>query len=157
MADIVENASAPPRRRGLPLILGAALALALGGGAFAVVYTGLMDGMLPTRDGRGADSAEATEFLDLPTVALSLGAPADGRVLRFSVTLEVAPAHKSEVTQLTPRLLDLLNSYLRAVEPEALSTPGALIRIRAQLLRRMQVVAGEGRIRDVLVTEFVMN
>ena len=157
MADIAENASAPPRRGAMPFVLGAALACALGGGAFAVIYTGLADGLLPTPGENRGESAQTTTFMEIPPVTVSLGAPSDGRVLRFAITLEVAPAHQAEVVQLMPRLLDLLNSYLRALEPEALTAPGALIRIRAQLLRRMQVVAGEGRVRDVLVTEFVMN
>jgi flagellar FliL protein len=29
--------------------------------------------------------------------------------------------------------------------------------MRAQLLRRIQIVTGEGRVRDLLVTEFVLN
>ena len=157
MANTVDDASAPPRRGAKPLLLGAALAAALGGGAFAVIFTGVADGLLPGAGGSGADSAQAADFLPLPPITVSLGAPADGRVLRFAVTLEVAPAHRAEVMLLQPRLLDLLNSYLRALEPEALTAPGALIRIRAQLLRRMQVVTGEGRIRDLLVTEFLMN
>jgi len=31
------------------------------------------------------------------------------------------------------------------------------VRIRAHLLRRIQIVTGEGRVRDLLVTEFVLN
>ena len=56
-----------------------------------------------------------------------------------------------------PRILDVLNTYLRAVEVRDLEEPAALVRLRAQMLRRVQVVTGEGRVRDLLVTEFVMN
>ena len=35
--------------------------------------------------------------------------------------------------------------------------PAALPRLRAQMLRRIQVVLGEGKVRDLLVTEFVLN
>ncbi len=157
MADTVDDALAAPRRGAKPLLLGAALACALGAGAFGVIFTGLADGVLSGVGGSQTESSVKAEFLEIPTVTVSLGAPADGRVLRFAATLEVAPAHRAEVVELTPRLLDLLNSYLRALEPEALTAPGALIRIRAQLLRRMQVVTGDGRIRDLLVTEFLIN
>ena len=56
-----------------------------------------------------------------------------------------------------PRVLDVLNTYLRAVEVRDLEQPSSAARLRAQMLRRVQVVTGEGRVRDLLVTEFVMN
>ena len=58
---------------------------------------------------------------------------------------------------LMPRVLDVLNTYLRAVEVRDLEEPAALARLRAQMLRRIQVVTGEGRVRDLLIAEFVLN
>ena len=49
-----------------------------------------------------------------------------------------------------PRILDVLNSYLRAVELADLEDPSAMVRLRAQMLRRVQIVTGEGRVRDLL-------
>ena len=56
-----------------------------------------------------------------------------------------------------PRILDMLNGYLRAVAVNELERPAALVRIRSHLLRRVQIITGEGRIRDFLITEFVLN
>lgn len=56
-----------------------------------------------------------------------------------------------------PRIADVLNTYLRAVEVRDLEAPAATVWLRAQMLRRIQVVAGEGRVRDLLITEFVLN
>jgi flagellar FliL protein len=56
-----------------------------------------------------------------------------------------------------PRIQDVLNTYLRAVDVEDLEEPAALLRLRAQMLRRVQVVVGDGPVRDLLVTEFVLN
>ena len=58
---------------------------------------------------------------------------------------------------LSPRVLDVLNSYLRVVEIDELSEPTSLLRLRAQMLRRVQIVTGEGRVRDLLITQFVVN
>jgi flagellar protein FliL len=90
-------------------------------------------------------------------VIVSLGAGGEGKHLRFRAQLEVTSAHTAEVTLLLPRILDVLNSYLRALDPRELQDPAALLRVRAQLLRRIQMVTGEGRVRDLLVSEFVMN
>ncbi|MFL9503735.1 flagellar basal body-associated FliL family protein [Rhodopseudomonas palustris] len=35
--------------------------------------------------------------------------------------------------------------------------PSAMARLRAQMLRRVQIVTGEGRVRDLLITEFVLD
>jgi flagellar FliL protein len=56
-----------------------------------------------------------------------------------------------------PRILDVLNSYLRAIDVASIEDPQAMARLRAQMLRRIQIVTGEGRVRDLLVTEFVLN
>ena len=46
---------------------------------------------------------------------------------------------------------------LTGVATPTIDTVLALIRLRAQMLRRIQVVSGEGRVRDLLITEFVLN
>ena len=59
--------------------------------------------------------------------------------------------------ELLPRVTDVLNGYLRAVSVEKLEEPTALIMLRAQMLRRIQIITGEGRVRDLLIMEFVLN
>ena len=69
----------------------------------------------------------------------------------------MAPGSEETVTNLSPRILDVLNTYLRAVSEVELEDPASMNRIRAQMLRRVQVVAGEENVRDLLITEFVLN
>ena len=75
----------------------------------------------------------------------------------MAAQLEVAAAYEADVTHLVPRVLDVLNSYLRAVNLSDLEESASLIVLRAQMLRRIQIVTGEGRVRDLLITEFVFN
>ena len=56
-----------------------------------------------------------------------------------------------------PRVVDVLNSYLRALEPSDLEANSILVRLRAQMLRRIQIVTGAGRVNDLLIMEFVLN
>ena len=88
---------------------------------------------------------------------ISLGKVSDNHHLRFTAQLEVNKTKVEEVTALAPRILDVLNGYLRAVEIAELEDPDALVRLRSQMLRRIQIVTGEGRVRDLLVTEFVLD
>ena len=53
--------------------------------------------------------------------------------------------------------MDVLNIYLRALDPHELQEPAALLRLRAQMLRRVQIVTGPGMVNDLLVMEFVFN
>jgi flagellar FliL protein len=69
----------------------------------------------------------------------------------------VPKGREKDVTAILPRVVDVLNSYLRALEISDLEDPAALTRLRAQMLRRVQIVAGPGQVNDLLVMEFVMN
>lgn len=157
------EASAPKGSK-LPLILGAVLAVLGGAGGFYAVQAGLpgMGGAAGADDHAPADAVHLPEiapmaFVPLPPIVVNLPGPGERRFLRFAAQLEVDPAHLDEVTALTPRVVDLLNGYLRAVEVADLEDPSALLGLRAQMLRRAQVVAGGDRVRDLLVMEFVVN
>lgn len=144
----------------LPLVLGLVLMLALGGGGFFAVYSGMI---LGSADGAHAEAQAHVEalpdiaFVPISPLVVSLGTEPSGRFLHFTAQIEVAKAHEPDMILLLPRVLDVLNGYLRAVEVRELEDPTALVRLRAQMLRRVQMVAGEGRVRDLLVTEFVIN
>ncbi|SEK21951.1 flagellar FliL protein [Roseivivax marinus] len=96
-------------------------------------------------------------FVELPPLLVSLGPGAQNTHLRFRATLEVPSRHAAEVTTLQPRVLDAMNSYLRALSPADIEAQDALLLIRAQLTRRVQLVLGEEKLRDLLVLEFVLN
>lgn len=146
---------AAPRRRGLlPLAVGGVLAVGLGAAGFVAVRSGLVP--LPDAAPAAAPARDAA-FVPVPPVIVTLGPGSRHRHLRFVAQLEVAPADAAAVERLMPRVLDVLNGYLRAVEPAELERTGALFRLRAQMLRRIRTVAGEGRVHDLLVTEFVLN
>ena len=152
---------APKKKSKLPLLIGILLMLVLGGGGFYATFSGMIlgggaevaDAHSPEGDAVVPDIA----FVPIDPLIVSLGTSGRARHLRFSSQLEVSKAHQDEVTMLMPRILDVLNGYLRAVEVAELEDPSALIRLRAQMLRRVQIVSGEGRVRDLLVTEFVLN
>lgn len=157
MAQMDAALEAPKKKSLLPLLIGLVLMLALGGGAFYAVYSGLLLGAHAQKPAAKAESsAPEVHFVALDPMVISLG-DSGLRHLRFSAQLEVDPAHLPEVDQLKPRVMDVLNGYLRAVSIEDLENPSALIRLRAQMLRRIQIVTGEGRVRDLLIIEFVLN
>ncbi len=155
-------AEAKPRKSRLTLILGLALAIIGGAGGFMAVRMGLVGGAAHEEQAGHLEEAELpplapAAFVALPPLVVNLPSQGERRFLRFSGQVEVSPEHVSAVTELTPRVVDVLNGYLRALEPKEVEDPAALMRIRAQMLRRVQVVAGGDRVRDLLVMEFVVN
>lgn len=160
MTDTADpQADDPPRKKSkLPLLIGVVLALALGGGGFYATWSGMILGHGPAEEaGPTVGALPDLAFVPVDPLVISLGPAAQSKHLRFTAQLEVDKPHAAEVTLLLPRILDVLNGYLRAVEVRELEDPAALIRLRAQMLRRIQIVTGEGRVRDLLVTEFVLN
>jgi flagellar protein FliL len=151
--------AAKKKRTKRPLIVGLGLALFLAAGGFLATYTGLL--FAPSsghpEEGDAIHPLPDIAFVPIEPVIVSLGPAAQSQHLRFRAELEVQATRAAEVTLLLPRILDVLNGYLRAVEVAELEDPAALVRIRAHLLRRVQIVTGEGRVRDLLVTEFVLN
>lgn len=149
---------APKKRSKKPLLIGLVLALVLGGGGFYATVSGLVLG--------GGDHASAetgpgpltgVAFVPLSTIVVSLGPDSGSDHLRFTAQLEVVDKAAADVAKLSPRILDVINSYLRAIDTASIENPQAMARLRSQMLRRIQVVTGEGRVRDLLITEFVLN
>jgi flagellar FliL protein len=158
-----EQEDAPPKKKSkVPLLIGLVLALALGGGGFYAVSAGLI--LAPADAHAEADADMAMDsplpdvaFIPIQPLIINLGRDGANTHLRFQAQLEVPKASAAEVEAVLPRVVDVLNSYLRAVGPAELENPAALVRLRAQMLRRVQVVTGGGRVRDLLIMEFVLN
>lgn len=158
--DTSSGTEAKPKGSRRPLAIGLVLMLALGGGAFFVMRQGLVSGFHPTPAATEESQPEALPdiaFVPVEPIVIALGPDSGGRFLRLTAEIEVARTAEAEMQHILPRVADVLNTYLRAVDLRDLEDPAALVRLRAQMLRRVQMVAGEGRVRDFLVTEFVIN
>lgn len=156
-ADVPDES--PKKGSKLPLVIGVVLALAGGGGGYMATQMGLIGGKTDVAKPvePSSDPVPDLSFVQLDPLVISLPGSGGRAHLRFSAQLEVAPDAGPEVTTLKPRIVDVLNSYLRAVELAELEDPTALLRLRAQMLRRVQVVTGPDRVRDLLIMEFVLS
>ncbi len=157
MVATAENiAEGAARKRGGGLVVGLVLMLVLGGGGFYATWSGLL--ALPLGGGAPAHvEGPAVGFVPVGEIVVSLGPGARAQHLVFDAQLEVEPGAEQAVAALMPRVLDMLNGYLRAVEERDLEEPSAMPKIRAQMLRRVQLVAGPDLVRDLLVTRFILK
>lgn len=155
---------APPEARKsskMPLILGVLAALLGGGGGFYAAFSGMIlapassEPAMETENLSGAMPNIA--FVEIEPMTISISPASQGRYLRFRAQLEVPSRYATDVQTLLPRVVDVMNGYLRAVEVRDIESAAALTRLRAQLLRRVQIVAGQERVNDLLIMEFVLN
>lgn len=152
------DATGMPARGGKKLFLVSLVLAAAGAGAG---YMASVSGLLPVGGGAAektpATVARDTVFVPVDPIVISLGAAGSNRHLSFRAQLEVPTVATAEVAGLMPRIVDVLNSYLRAVDVREFDSPHGLVRMRAQMLRRVQIIVGDGKVRDLLVMEFVLN
>lgn len=174
MTDAVADVGTdgPAKKSKMPLIIGLVLGLAGAGGGFYAVQSGL----LPFGDKAGSEVAHATKeapegvdkgetageianlaFIEMEPIVITLNKASGVQQLRFRAQLEVNQADQVEVEKVLPRVVDVLNSYLRALELEDMTDPMALPKLRAQMLRRINIATGQGRVRDLLIMDFVLN
>lgn len=96
-------------------------------------------------------------FVAIDPLTISLRNAGPPKHLRFRAQLEVPTEKAEDVQFLLPRVVDILNGYLRALEPSDIEDAAALSRIRAQMLRRIQIVTGEQNVNSLLIVEFVIT
>jgi flagellar FliL protein len=163
--DEATNDKSTAKRSKLPILVGLLLALVLGGVGFYATYSGMLGGAAADQNDSTAKVKSEAEpetlgpisFVAIEPLVVSLSNGGSSTFLRFRGNLEVAAGQQEAVTSLMPRVMDVLNGYLRALEVTEIEDPSALIRLRAQMLRRVQLVVGNGMVHDLLVTEFVLN
>lgn len=157
--------AAPKGKRKLILIIAATLLLAGGGGAGAY-FAGLFgkDGDEPGTDGAAAHPAAPAitadpVFYSLPDLVVTLNAAErKPRYMKVRVVLAVnSEADAAHVEKLSPRIIDYCQLYLRELRPEELRGTAALVRMREELLRRVNAALAPVSVREVLFTDLFIE
>lgn len=169
------EAAPPQKKKKSKLLLFAGLAALLaGGGGFFAVKAGLLDSVLsktapnaakggPGDHGDASAGAGASggggpaAFVVLDPLVISLGPESRSKHLKVTLAIDVTPGREMEIQAQIPRVLDTLQGYLRAVDEREFEAPRSMERLRAQMLRRVQLVTPTGAARDLLIQEFVLN
>jgi flagellar FliL protein len=151
------SAGEAPRGKKKLIVVSLLLALAGAGGGYAASVAGLLPFGPAVQSGGDPELVRNTVFVPVDPIVVSLGSTGRNRHLSFRAQLEVPAEATAEVTGVMPRIVDILNSYLRAVDVREFDSPHGLVRMRAQMLRRVQIIVGETKVNDLLVMEFVLN
>jgi flagellar FliL protein len=138
-----------------------ALVLVLGGGGGATYFF-----LLKPHDADKTKLAEAppltppqVAFSDVPDILVNIqsgdGTPA---YLKLSLSLEMdSELEKTGMTALMPRLVDQFQSYLRELRVDDLKGSEGVLRLKEELLRRVNASAAPYKVRDVLLKQMIVQ
>jgi len=158
-----EGDQTPAKRSKLPLLIALVLFLAASAGGFFATFSGvlsvasLIGGKMSENDAMQVAAISTPTYVSLGEIIVPLGPDAKAEFLLMTSEIEVAPEDVSTFEALLPRIQDLFNTYLRAVEARDLEQPNATMRLRDQLLRRLRVIAEPASPRDLLFTSFILR
>ena len=112
-------------------------------------------------EGAGVIAAgpDGVTFYTLPDMVVNLQS-ADGRPthLKLKLTLEMHDAALAEHLQAElPRMNDMFQGFLRELRPEDLAGSAGSFQLRAEILRRVNLIVAPGKVDAVLIEEMLVN
>jgi len=164
-AEALEG-GAPKKRFGKKFLLiagggGLVVLLALGAGAYLFFFSGPAPSEKPKMAGNVVLPLvpPSVVFYDLPDIVVnSQSSDPTPAYLKLSVALELAaPEEKPGIQALMPRIVDQFQSYLRELRIEDLHGSAGVVRMKEELLRRINVAAAPYPVRDVLLKEMIVQ
>jgi flagellar FliL protein len=105
------------------------------------------------------EGPDGVVFYTLPDIVVNMQA-ADGRstFLKLKLTFELPDEETADnLTPNLPRLQDMFQTFLRELRPEDLNGSQGSYQLRAELLRRVNLVAAPSHVNAVLIEEMLIN
>ena len=153
--------------RKLQIIAAAGLLVVLGGGGAGRYYFVLS---APAPDPAVAEAAsvkteqdklpaEKAAFMDIPDIIVNIQTPdSTPAYLKLSVSLELDKIEeKATIEPVMPRIIDQFQGYLRELRVEDIRGSAGVMRLKEELLRRVNLAAAPTNVRDVLLKEMIVQ
>ena len=156
-----ENGAAKPKGKSKLLLIVIAAVVLLGGGAGGYFFL-----LAPKKD--KADDAEVekkvTAFLDIKNMVIGMSPDnaqatiGGAHVMKLHVALEIADAKElSAVQALQPRIEDIFHVYLREMRPVDLQGSAAILRLKDELMRRVNLAVYPKKVEAILIKELLVQ
>jgi flagellar FliL protein len=113
----------------------------------------------PTDIGQVRDGPNGASYYTLPDLVVNMDTT-DGKptFLKLKLTFEISdPATVDLVQEDAPRLQDMFTSFLRELRPEDLAGSQGTYQLKAEILRRVNMVLAPKKIDSVLVEEMLVQ
>ena len=106
-----------------------------------------------------SEGPDGVTFYTLPDMIVNIQSP-DGRptYLKLKLTLEMKDAELATHLQgEMPRMQDMFQGFLRELRPEDLAGSAGSYQLRAEILRRVNLIAAPGKVDAVLIEEMLVQ
>ena len=136
------------------LLLGCA-----GGGAYYYFFALSPETTVAGQDGTVEEDLSKVVFYDLPDILVNLNSGGkQNNYLKISIALELgAPEDASLIDAVLPRIIDNFQIYLRELRIEDLNGSAGPMRLKEELLSRLNASLGGRRINDILFKEMLVQ
>jgi flagellar FliL protein len=103
--------------------------------------------------------AKEAAFFDIPDIIVNLQTPDMSQAyLKLSLSLELEKAElKASIEPVLPRVIDQFQSYLRELRVEDVRGSAGVMRLKEELLRRVNLAVAPTPVRDVLLKEMIVQ
>ena len=88
---------------------------------------------------------------------LTISLQNNNRILNIGITLETLAGEEDYIDPSDPKIRDAFMGYLRALRIEQIEDSAFMAQMRAQLLRRAQLILGAENIHSILITDFLVQ
>jgi flagellar FliL protein len=148
------------------IIIGATVVLLLGGGAGAYffLFAGPKHVEQAAEDGPKAEpepqGPQKIVYYNMPDLLVNLNAGAGRRTsfLKLTMAVELRSVDDAGTFEANlPRIVDNFQIYLRELRPEDLRGSSGFLRLREELLTRVQLAAAPARVNDILFREMLVQ
>lgn len=143
------------KKKMMLIIIIAVVALGLAAGGFFVVPK-LMGG--GGKEKKEEAKAEEGVMFSLDPFVVNLNDPGGPKFLKVSIQLELAgPALMEKAKQKTPQLRDAIITLLTSKSSESLFPPEGKLQLKDEINARMNQIMGANTVKNVYLTDFVMQ
>jgi flagellar FliL protein len=147
------------------LIVAAGLLVVLGGGGAAYYFLAPTpktadETALASVQTQAANLPPArAAFFDIPDIIVNIQTPDSAPAfLKLSVSLELDKAEaKAAIEPVLPRIIDQFQTYLRELRVEDIRGSAGVMRLKEELLRRVNLAVAPTPVRDVLLKEMIIQ
>jgi flagellar FliL protein len=148
----------------MKLIVGGALIVVLAGGGAGFYF------LMPAAAPEGEEAAnvkteapnlpsETAAFFDIPNIIVNIQTPdSTPAYLKLSVALELEKKESvAAIEPVLPRVVDQFQAYLRELRVEDIRGSAGVMRLKEELLRRVNLAVAPTPVHDVLLKEMIVQ
>ncbi len=140
----------------LLIIIAVVVLAAAGGGTF--FFLTKKSGDQKTEEKKKEDKPIETVNFGLDPFVVNLNDPTGSRFLKLTIQIELANAKLLELAKAkTPQMRDAIITLLTSKSSETLIAPEGKLQLKDEITIRLNQVMGEGNVKNVFLTEFVMQ